>query len=122
MERRYSINDVDEARQLTAALVDGQGATARHIALDGAAEAVGVSRWSLWTIYYGRRKTVASGTLRALRDAYRRLLERQAAHLEAEMASLKERCGEDGSVVALGDEVSRLVSRLRDTREGDRSD
>lgn len=116
MPRGTFINDVDEAQSLAAALIENQGDRTRDAALVGAASAVGVSKWSLWTLYYGRRKTVESGTLRALRNAYLKVCERQALHLVAEVDRLKRRCG-DASVSSLGDEVARLVEKLRQARE-----
>lgn len=116
MSRGDFTDEVDEARSLTAALVESQNAPTRQLAFGRIERTVGVGRWSLWSLYHGRRKTVGSGTLKALRNAYLRQCERQALHLVAEVDRLKRRCG-DASVSSLGDEVARLVEKLRQARE-----
>lgn len=117
MDRGDSDNSADEARDLALGLVGYFRSTNKERGLDAAARAVGISKWSLWALYHGRRKTVGYGVLAALRREYLRIMERQLVHLEAQIRGVRERSGEDDALTDLGSEATRLVARLQASRQ-----
>lgn len=115
MSRRDFTNEIGEAQYLADRLVASHAGYGRQTAIQAAARAVGISKWTFWAILYGRRKSIGSDTINAIRREYLKLCERQLSHLKAEIEQLQERCGDD-SMVDLGDATARLVERLRQAR------
>lgn len=120
MGSREFTNDIGEAQYLVAALVDHRRTDGREAAIALAARAIGISRWTLWGIFYGTRKTITSDILGAIRREYLALCESQLRLLEAEVSAVRQRCGDTDAIVDLGAEAMRLVSRLREARERQR--
>lgn len=106
------INAATEARQLAFALVEGRP---REAALAAAARAVGVSKWTYWSLYHGRRKLVDYGVLAALRREYLKLCETQIARLEAEVRDLRRKSG-DEAVADIAPALARLAEKVRKAR------
>lgn len=117
MSEGQNSTDVDEARKCLLALAQHAKQSGHADALGSAASKVGISRWSAWNLVKKRRKSIPSEILGSIRRAYLRLVERQLRHLEAEVSSLRERCGEDDDIRSLGAETARLVERLRQARD-----
>lgn len=110
-------NDAHEARRMVAALVEAFPAGCRDTAMKMVGHTVGLSRWSVWSLLYGRRKSVASNTMQALRRAYLELCERQIRKLKAELQAAEMRSGINDSFADLGREASALVEKLREARK-----
>lgn len=109
------LNEADEARFLATALVESRADYGRDAAIDGAARSVGISRWSFWSLFYGKRKTVGHSVLASLRRQYLALCERQIAHLMDEMREV-EGCGDD-AFRDIATEAARVVARLKEARD-----
>lgn len=112
----FTQNDLAEARRLLETIVESKRGATRDEAIASTARSIGISRWSAWGLYYGKRKSIGYAALAAIRKAYLDLCRRQLSHLEAEIAGAETRCGTD-DFSDLGAEVARLVARLREARE-----
>lgn len=117
MQRGENNNDQDRARELSVGLVGYWRNVCRTDPIGKAAEAAGVGRWQLWAVYHGRRKVIPARLLEALRREYLRICELQVRQLEAQLEDLKRESGEDDFTTSIGAEASRLVAKLKASRE-----
>lgn len=106
-------SDVGEAEYLVSALVASYPGDLREVAITKTADAVGISPWTAWGIFYGRRKAIGHAALTALRREYLRLCDRQIRHFVAEADEFKERCGENDTFQDIATAAEAVVARLR---------
>lgn len=105
---------------MVATLVGAFPRECRDTALNLVGRTSGLSKWGVWALLYGRRKTVAHETMRALRRAYLDLVGRQLSKLKAELEAAEMRSTEDDAFADIGREAAALVERLRQARQRQR--
>lgn len=110
-------NEADEAKSMVRALVDGIETECRETAMKSVGRSLGLSKWTVWALAYGRRKSVAHSTMQALRSAYLDYCERQLKRFEAELQTAKMRENSDAAFSDLGREATALVEKLRKARQ-----
>lgn len=117
--RGESADETDEAQHMVAALVRGFPAECRETALTLVGQNIGLSKWSVWSLLYGRRKSVGHATMQALRRVYLNYLERQIAKLEAQLRDAEMRSGPD-AFQDLAAAAESVLARLREARKRQR--
>lgn len=117
MNRGENINPTDEGREmLRALLADKQ--VALEPAMSSVARATGMSKWGVWNLYHGRRKSLAATTLMAIRREYIRLCERQLARAEADLRWARGLCGDESitdiaaALAAVAQDVQAAKARV----------
>lgn len=98
------------------ALVASERTDCREAAMKSVGRKIGLTKWAVWGLAYGRRKSVAHATMQALRRAYLDYCERQIVKLEAQLDAAEMRSGDD-DFRDLASEATRLVEKLREARK-----